>query len=476
MLFNSLHYFVFAPLVIAVYFALPWRWQRAWLLLVSLYFYAVFKPPFTLLLIFSIGATFLFVRAMSVVQRKPLRLALLWCAILANLSLLYFFKFIDFSFELWNGVLGVSPADDLHVWPWGVILPMGISFFTLQAIGYAVDVYRGNIPASRNFFHFSLFLSFFPQLVAGPIMRARDLLHQFEEVHRFRRDDLRAGVAQIVMGFFKKTIIADPAGVVVDQVYAAPGEFGWHALWIAAILHSLQIYGDFSGYTDIAIGTARIMGFRIPENFRRPFLSRSMTEVWTRWHISLSSWLRDYVYIPLGGNRVSVPRAYFNIFITMFISGVWHGAGLNYITWGLLHAIAVVVERFLGGFAIVQAATRRIPVVLKQTYGFLLFSFALFWFRGRALPETGGPAETGFWMAERALGFASGAGVTVPVSLLTAIGLLAAYEIIEERKPGFFDGFWKNDFALTATAAIVLGYCAIVYATSRSAPFVYFQF
>ncbi len=487
MLFNSLHYFLFAPAVIAIYFALPSRPQKLWLLFVSFYFYAVFRIPFTALLLFSIAVTHISVAGMRRFAADPddagdspgrarIRKAFLWLAVIGNASLLYFFKFIDFSFTVFNQLLQLAPCDPLYAHPTGVVLPMGISFFTLQAIGYAVDVYRGTIPAGRVY-SFALFLSFFPQLVAGPIMRAKDLLHQFEQEHRFTYENLRAGMGLIALGLFKKSMMADPAGEVVDRVYADPGAYGWEAIWLAAMLHALQIYGDFSGYSDIAIGTGRIMGFRIPINFNRPFLAVDMTDLWRRWHISLSSWLRDYVYIPLGGGRVSRVRTYVNVFITMFVSGIWHGAGLNFVIWGVFHALIVVLERFVFSFERIGEWYReRVPRILKIVYSFSFFSFPLLFFRARAVPEIGDAADVGFYMSGRLLGLADGAGITVPLSLVLIIVLLMGSEILNERREKFFEPLLRREGIFWTLVGVIVAYCLLLYSVTDSAPFVYFQF
>ncbi len=477
MLFNSLHYFLFAPAVIAIYFVLPAKAQRIWLLAVSMYFYAVFRVPFTLLLLFSIICTHFAVVMMARSKGDSVRRFFLFLAIAANASILYFFKFIDFSFDVYNRLFFLEPCDDWYADPTGVVLPMGISFFTLQAIAYAVDVYRGTIPAGRSIFSFSLFLSFFPQLVAGPIMRAKDLLHQFGEEHRFQFENFRAGTSLIILGLFKKTIVADPAGTIVDPIFADPGRFSWEYLWVAVFLHALQIYGDFSGYSDIAIGTGRIMGFRIPENFHRPFLAVDMGDMWRRWHISLSSWLRDYVYIPLGGGRVSLPRQYFNIFTTMFVSGIWHGAGLNFVLWGSFHALVVVIERFILSFPRIGALYKDgLPRPIKVFYTFVMFSFALFFFRARAVPGIGDAADVGWMMVGRALSFAGGEGLYIAPGILLPIFVLMGAEMIQEKREDFFQPMLKNNFIFWTTAGIVLGYCLLLYSVTDSAPFVYFQF
>ncbi|MCB1321323.1 MAG: MBOAT family protein [Leptospiraceae bacterium] len=477
MFFNSVDYFIFAPLVIVVFFLLRDRGQRIWLLLASLFFYAVFRVPFTALLLFSILVTYYAVRGMNRASGAGLRRLYLTLAVISNLAILYFFKYIDFSIQVFNALFFLEPCDDWYLHPVGVILPMGISFFSLQAIAYAVDVYRGVIPAGTSVFQFGLFLSFFPQLVAGPSMRAQDLLDQFAEQHPFRYDNLRVGLGILALGFYKKTFIADPAGVLVDRVFGEPGAYSWEAMLLSVFLHSMQIYGDFSGYSDIAIGTARIMGFRIPMNFNRPFLSHTMTEFWNRWHISLSNWLRDYVYIPLGGNRVSIPRSYVNVFLTMVVSGIWHGSGANFVIWGLIHASAVVIERFVFSFETIRKFYQnRIPGILKILYSYTIFSLAFYWFRAQAVPGIGAPADVAWYMASRTMELAPGDSLHLPFSLLLSIISLMVVEFVQEKRAHAFDGLLKNNVFYYFLVLGILSYCLVVYTISDSVPFVYFRF
>ena len=381
MLFNSVQYFIFAPLVVFVFFQLKDDKRRWWLLVTSLYFYAAFRVPFLFILMASIILTFFAAIFIANASSKAMKKLYLTAGVAGNLSILYFFKYIDFSFRVFNDLLGLSACDFMYFTPPGVILPLGISFFTLQAISYAVDVYRGEIPATRNFFDFTMYLTFFPQLVAGPIMRARDLLYQFSEKKNFKLDNLHSGLRLIAAGFVKKTFIGDQAGIIVDQVFKNPEGYDWISMWIALFMFAFQIYGDFSGYSDIAIGTGRILGFEIPENFRRPFVADSLTELWRRWHISLSTWLRDYIYIPLGGSRVSEFRFVINLSITWFITGAWHGADWTYVLWGLTQGILIYLER------IFPRSLRRyfnfVPHPVKSFYALFLFSTGIFFFRAQ---------------------------------------------------------------------------------------------
>lgn len=332
--FLSPQFFGFFLVAAAVFLLLPRRAQSPWLLLASWFFYLSARPVYLLFLLFAIISTYL---AALLLERRKTRGALALCLIL-NGGLLFLFKYMNFALQLTGRALGVlgfqfsSPALDL-------ILPLGISFYIFQAMGYVVDVYRGKVPAERNFLLHALFLSFFPQLISGPIGRAGDLLPQFKAEHRFNYDNLRAGLLRFLWGAFKKMVLADRLAVLVDTVFKAPGDFGALQLMGAAVAFSIQIYCDFSAYSDMAVGIARVMGFRLMENFRTPYFSRSIAEFWRRWHISLSSWFRDYLYFPLGGSRRGTARKYLNVLIVFAVSGLWHGAALTFLFWGLLNGL-----------------------------------------------------------------------------------------------------------------------------------------
>ncbi len=475
MLFNSVHFFIFAPVVVFFYFSIPKRFQKSWLLIASIYFYAAFKLPFLLLLLFSIVLTYFVTLLQVKAYNRALRKFYLTISVLGNLSILYFFKYIDFSITAWNTILGLTPCDTGFLQKWGIILPMGISFFTLQAISYSVDVYRGIIPIHKNLTEFALYISFFPQLVAGPILRAKDILPQFEEFKVFHRDNFYFGIRQLSWGFFKKTIIADPVASVVDSIYANPSQYDWTMMWFAVFLHSIQLYCDFSGYSDIAIGMGRILGFQIPKNFNRPFFARNLSDLWSRWHISLSSWLRDYVYISLGGNRVSPPREYINVFVTFFLSGLWHGADWAVLAWGTFHSILIVLERFFFSFPKIKTFMNSLPRAFIWIYPFFIFTFALFFFRAKPIESMSG-IEVAFLMIQRAFSQEGGEVLNLTPPVWIAISLLFASDLLLETGNNRIEKFLQNHRLVYILCSSILIICFLIYSVSISQPFVYFQF
>ncbi|MDF3822038.1 MBOAT family protein [Leptospira sp. 96542] len=476
MLFNSVHYLIFAPIVILIYFLIPKRYQSTWLFIVSLYFYAIFRIPFILLLIFSFVTTKYAVDWMEQAKTKNLKIFWLNIAIWSNLSLLFIFKYLDFSITVWNQTFSLTACDPDFVQKSGILLPMGISFFTLQAVSYAVDVYKGVIQKTNSVFHFGLFISFFPQLVAGPILRASDVLHQFLESKEFKYENLKQGLKQLFWGIFKKTFIADPISYVIDPIYNNPSEYNWIGMWIAAVLFAVQIYCDFSGYSDIAIGTARILGFQIPKNFNRPFLSGTLTELWRRWHISFSSWLRDYIYIGLGGNRRGEVFAYINLFITTFVSGIWHGADWTFVLWGTLHASMMVIEKFVFRFAAIKNAWEKIPNFMQPIYPVGIFVLSCFFFRAKpteTVPTGLGIAEL---MIKRAFTGAPGALPNIDFSLIILISFLFFVDIVQNQKEDRFDKLTNNVYFLFPVCFILYVTAFIIYSVTVSSPFLYFQF
>lgn len=371
MLFNSLQFLVFFPIVTAVYFLIPDRIKYLWLLAASYFFYMCWNAKYALLLLFSTVVTYAGGLALgrlrinaadqalgnpehgehgaeTVHDRNRSRMKLiLFVTCAANLGILFYFKYFNFAFQNLNSISERLLHLHLNAPAYDVVLPVGISFYTFQALGYAIDVYRGDILPEKNFFRYALFVSFFPQLVAGPIERSGNLLEQLKTPRKFDYEATRDGLFIMLWGYFLKIVIADRAAVMVDTIYGNPEQYpGWYLI-TATVLFAFQIYCDFAGYSVIAMGAARILGISLMENFNAPYLAQSCGEFWRRWHISLSTWFRDYVYIPLGGNRKGIRRKYINILIVFLLSGLWHGASWAFVVWGLLHGLYQVIGQLL---------------------------------------------------------------------------------------------------------------------------------
>lgn len=393
MLFNSIDFLLFFPLVTAVYFLLSHRARWVWLLAASYYFYMCWNARYALLIALSTLITYLsgllIHRAEAVPhEKRRRRRKKLWVflSFAANLAILFFFKYFDFFLDNLSAALSVAgialkrPAFD-------VVLPVGISFYTFQALSYTVDVYRGEVEPERNPFRYALFVSFFPQLVAGPIERSKNLLGQFYERHDFDPDRVRDGLLLMLWGMFEKIVVADRLAMLVDHVYDNYADLPGAAIALATVFFAFQIYGDFAGYSHIAIGAAQVMGFALMENFRRPYLATSAAEFWRRWHISLSTWFRDYLYIPLGGNRKGRVRKYFNTMVTFLVSGLWHGANWSFVVWGGLNGAYQVTGELLAPAR--ERACRALRIdrenlfwrFVRAVFTFCLVDFAWLFFR-----------------------------------------------------------------------------------------------
>lgn len=345
MVFNSFDFLIFFPIVVLIYYLIPHKVRYIWLLISSYYFYMCWNASYALLILFSTVITYLGGLVTERISQKWKKPVVFLC-IATNLGVLGYFKYFNFFINSLNDVFGqwniqweIAQVD--------VLLPVGISFYTFQALGYILDVYRGAVRAERNFLRYALFVSFFPQLVAGPIERSKDLLPQFKERHYFSLVQVRDGLVLMLGGYFLKLVIGDRIAVVVDTVYANPESYGGYYIVIATMLFAIQIYCDFGGYSTIAQGAAKVMGFHLTDNFDSPYLARSVAEFWRRWHMTLSGWFRDYVYIPLGGNRKGKLRKYLNCIIVFGLSGLWHGAEWNFVVWGLLNGLYQVVGDLL---------------------------------------------------------------------------------------------------------------------------------
>ena len=350
MLFNSLKFLIFFPVVTYFYFVLPKKVRMYWLLAVSYVFYMGWNPKYVVLLFGSTAITYvsgLLLQRIEDGSRSPsLKKWVVAGSFLLNLGILFYFKYVNFFLDTWVQVLGLFGIG-IPQRHFDILLPVGISFFTFQALGYTMDVYRGTIPAEKNFFRYALFVSFFPQLVAGPIERSGNLLSQLETPRPFDPDGAREGFLKMLWGFFLKIVLADRIAIFVDTVYGAPELYpGWFLI-VATVLFAVQIYCDFGGYSTIAIGASQILGIHLMENFEAPYLSTSVAQFWRRWHISLTSWFKDYLYIPLGGSRKGKARKQLNKMIVFLVSGLWHGADATFVIWGGLNGLYQVLGELL---------------------------------------------------------------------------------------------------------------------------------
>ena len=339
MLFNSLEFLIFFPIVTLLYFLLPHKFRWFHLLVASCIFYMFFIPVYILILIFTIIVDYY---AGLMIERAPKhrKKMFLIMSLIANIGVLAIFKYFNFFAENINYVTNVKFIPYLNI-----ILPIGLSFHTFQAMSYTIEVYRGNYKAERHLGIYALYVMFYPQLVAGPIERPQNLLPQFRVEHKFSQEGFFDGFRLMLWGFFKKVVIADRLSMYVDAVFDNPGDYNNYLnCALATFFFAIQIYCDFSGYSDIAIGAARTMGFKLMTNFNRPYFSTNIRDFWSRWHISLSSWFRDYVYISLGGNRVSKKRIYLNTAIVFLLSGLWHGANWTFIIWGAMHTFYIMIH------------------------------------------------------------------------------------------------------------------------------------
>ncbi len=349
MAFNSLHFLIFFPIVILVYYVMPKKLRTFWLLAASYYFYMAWNPKYIVLILISTLATYLSGLVLEKSESEKAKKGIVAGCFVINLSLLFFFKYFDFLLSNINFLL-----EKMHISvvanPFDVLLPVGISFYTFQALSYTVDVYRKEIKAEKNFLRYALFVSFFPQLVAGPIERSKNLLSQIENLDDkklFDYDKVVSGFSMMVYGMFLKVVLADHISIFVDNVWENTHAIGSTVAILASIAFSLQIYCDFGAYSIIAIGAARMLGIGLMENFNTPYFATSISDFWRRWHVSLSTWFRDYLYIPLGGSRCSKVKKYRNIMITFLVSGLWHGANWTYVIWGAIHGMYQVVGDLL---------------------------------------------------------------------------------------------------------------------------------
>ena len=471
MLFNSFEFLIFFPVVCIVYYLLKNnRWRIPFLLVASYYFYMNWEPFYAVLIMTSTVLTYL---CGLLVERhandEPKKKAFLVVSLVINFAILLFFKYFDFInesvFSLLEmaGIRWTVPNLD-------VLMPVGISFYTFQAVGYSIDVYRGTIKAERNFFTYALFVSFFPQLVAGPIERAKNLLPQFHEEHHFNYDEAIEGLKQMLWGFFMKLCVADMVSQYVDVVFNNVSRHNGTSMIVATLFFTFQIYCDFGGYSNIAIGAARVMGFRLMENFHRPYYSLNIKEFWKRWHISLSSWFKDYVYIPLGGNRVKYPRHLLNLMITFLVSGLWHGADWTFVVWGGLHGTYQVIGNMWSKYVHKPEYKTAFSRIVGTVSCFVLVSIAWIFFRANNVTDA-------FTIIGKIF---TDHGAPVVEKSVFIYGFTALFILIFKDTKDNFN--WKINFMHSkhtvvryiSTAALIV--YVLLFGSFANGQFIYFQF
>ena len=458
MLFHSWHFAIFFIIVYSVYLPLgKTKFYLYWLLVTSYFFYGWWNPLYLLIIAYSTAVNYYAVVLMQRSQRKGFWLTL---SIVNSLGLLGFFKYGVFVTDNLNALLSLVGAP-LTIPAPGILFPVGISFYTFQAMSYTIDFYRGNIEREPSFIRFATFVSLFPRLLAGPIERAGNLLPQLREKPEISSENITDGLSLFVVGLFKKVALADYLALYVDKAYAAPGLSDGLTLMLATFAFCWQIYFDFSGYTDMARGIARIMGFNLMLNFSNPYLATGLGDFWRRWHISLSSWFRDYLYIPLGGNRKGKFNTYRNMFVTMVVSGLWHGAAWTFVIWGALHAVGRFLTRELERTEFYE---KKVPKLVKQLSVFIFVTFAWIFFRAESLSDAA--------LIVKGIFTAGLANPNFPIlALLFCLSIWIYQFLFESRIRKFLD--W-TPLKIGVTCLMLL--YLMIFTTSGHEAFIYLQF
>lgn len=472
MIFNSFDFLWLCPILLICYYLLKALIEKEYkeignylLIAISYYVYMRWKPVAGLVLLYITCITYLFAR---IIQKRR-KTSLLWIGVVLTLFPLFIFKYLNFVNGLISDIFsGLSIPYAPHVS--SLLMPLGLSFYTLQALGYLIDVYYQRIEAEKNWWHYMLFVCFFPQIASGPINKAKDLLSQIKNKRVFREEQFIQGLKWILWGMFLKVVLADRIGIYVDSIYNNYQYMSGLSCLVASLLYSFQIYGDFAGYSFMALGVGELFGFELVNNFKRPYLSVSVTEFWHRWHISLSIWLRDYIYIPLGGSRCSKVRNYWNIFITFLVSGIWHGANVTYIFWGILHGLFQIVEKIFG---LHKKISRGLFKVLRVLVTFVLITFAWVFFRMPTLTD-------GFNVIARIFinGDSTLATITPAMALfiLMALCIVAVKDLMDEfidKQYAFFHHKWS---VVRWTAYVGLLFLIVSCGVFDAGQFIYVSF
>lgn len=486
MLFNSIEFFLFFILVVPFYFILPQKYRWFFLLLGSYYFYMSWRAEYGLLLLVCTLINYICGRLIAETNNTSQKKFLLGFALVTSLGLLFAYKYADFSNESLRAILNFF-GKSYDIPRLNILLPMGISFFTFQTLSYTIDVYRKQIKAEKHFGIFALYVSFFPQLVAGPIERSTHLLNQFYEEHSWDSERTISGLKYIAWGLFKKIVVADRLAIYVDTIFNNVHQYHGLSLLFAVYFFAFQIYCDFSGYSDIAIGIGKILGFRFMRNFNFPYSSQTITEFWRRWHISLSTWLRDYLYIPLGGNRKGKLKTYSNIFITMFLGGIWHGANWTFVVWGAYQGIMLIISKFtqdipdklfkiFNPFFLKKESRlsflnklQRLSPLIRIFFTFQLVSLGWIFFRANNLNDAVYVINNIF----KDFNFVKHTKLLRPCFYATAV--LLAVEWVQ-IKVNLGELLRRQPVALRWGLYYALFFVVVIFGVTKGRPFIYFQF
>lgn len=499
MLFNSIDFILFFPIVLAGFYIIPDKIRYIWLLACSYYFYMSWNPRYALLMLLSTIITYVCAIVLGWIEdnnqlnihtkltSKKLTLVV---SLVINLAILGYFKYYNFFGNTLNHIFN-KLSMNVSIGQIDVLLPVGISFYTFQAIGYTIDVYRGEIKPEKNIFKYALFVSFFPQLVAGPIERSKNLLLQFNKKHILKYENVKEGVLWVLWGYFMKLVIADRIALFVDAVYGNVSIYSGGFIVVATVCFAFQIYCDFNGYTLIARGCAKIMDFELMENFNAPYLSKNVGEFWRRWHISLSSWFKDYLYIPLGGNRKGRIRKHVNLMIVFLISGLWHGAAWGYVIWGGLNGAYQVVGdmvvdpvgRRLKKILKVKCKISKITDIIRVIITFVLIDTSWIFFRARSIAEAKQVIRCAFIRPSISIGellIQIGASTNEMIFLVLMICVLVVMDLIKAKTGDLSKVILANStvikyviYILLFWGVVMFGIYGVGYDTSS---FLYFQF
>jgi len=495
LLFNSIGFLIFLPIVFLIHWVTPSRWRWIPLLGASCFFYMYWNPMLFFLIFFTMAVSYVCAILLEKYSDKTkIKKLIVAITLIACLGVLVFFKYFNFLYGIVNDIIKIFTGKSSNGY-FDIMLPVGISFYTFQTLSYVIDVYKGDIKAEKHFGYYALFVSFFPQLVAGPIERPGNLLPQLKKDRFIKEVDYSGAFRVMLLGFFKKIAIADAIGIAVNGVYESVGTATGLASVIATLLFAVQIYCDFSGYSDIAVGCAKLFGVNLTENFKRPYSAKSIKEFWNKWHISLSGWLRDYVYFPLGGSRVKKSRWIFNTFMVFFISGLWHGASYNFVIWGLLHALFQVIGNFtqkprnaLWLKMKKDPASSKLVGSLRTVGTCLLVCFAWIFFRANTISDSATIIAKIFSdysfsqeYFNKTLSLLS-ASVTSVIYTVIALSALPFAERLKDNKSALLSS--KNNTAITIaryTLYVLMTWCIIcvwifLQASDVGSSFIYFQF